>query len=458
MTYMNKYKFKHIILFLMNLFEMCCLTALFAVVWFNYYGYINNKPIYYKNGNILIFLMYAVLILVFFILYDGFRIATLTSTNIIYSQTIAMIMVNVLAYVIISLLAYRMQNAVPMILLCLMQISIIFIFTMLSKTIYDYIYPPRKVLMIYGGNSSVNTLIAKMFSRRDRYIIAATLKTNKLSVVKEKVKDYEAVVLCDVTGDFRNAVISYCFKKSIRVYLTPTVEDILLKGSSDISTFDTPLFLIKGKNLNFEQRIVKRLSDIIISLIGIIITSPIMIVTAILIRSYDGGPALFKQVRSTLDGKEFSIYKFRSMITDAEADGKARFASVNDSRITPIGNVIRRFRIDELPQLFNILKGDMAVVGPRPERPEIINELLKEMPEFSYRMKVKAGLTGYAQVIGRYNTTLGDKLKMDLMYIENYSLYMDLKIIMLTIKILFMKESTEGVSEENSIFKTESPK
>ena len=451
---MNKYKFKHIILFIMNLIEMMCLTTLFAVIWYSYYGYINNRPIYYKNGNLLIFAMYTILILVFFVLYDGFRIATLTTTNIIYSQTIAMIMVNVLAYVIISLLAYRLQNAVPMIFLCLMQISIIFIFTMLSKTIYDFIYPPRKVLMIYGGNSSVNTLIAKMFSRRDRYIIAATLKTRNFNVVKEKVKNYEAVVLCDVTGDFRNAIISYCFKKSIRVYITPTVEDILLKGSSDISTFDTPLLLIKGKNLNFEQRVVKRISDIIISLVGIIITSPIMLITAILIKSYDGGPVLFKQIRSTLDAKEFYIYKFRSMIVDAEADGKARFASVNDSRITPIGNIIRRFRIDELPQLFNILKGDMALVGPRPERPEIINELLKEMPEFSYRMKVKAGLTGYAQVIGRYNTTLSDKLKMDLMYIENYSLYLDLKLIMMTIKILFMKESTEGVSEENSVFKT----
>lgn len=446
---MNKYKLKHTLLFLMNFIETVCLTALFAVVWLSYYGYINNKPIYYKNGNILVFVIYGLLILVFFILYDGFRIATLTATNIVYSQTIAMIMVNVLIYFIISLLAYRLQNPIPMLLLVCMQIAVIIIFTLLSKNTYNNIYPPRRVLMIYG-NDSPESLINKMILRKDKYIISATLKSNNFKTIKSKVKDYEAVVLCDVKGNLRNNIISYCFKKSIRVYVTPTVEDILLKGSSNISTFDTPLFVIKGKNLNFEQRVIKRLSDIVISLIGIIITAPIMIITAILIKSYDGGSVLFKQVRTTLDGKEFNIYKFRSMIENAESDGKARFASVNDSRITPIGNIIRRFRIDELPQLFNILKGDMAVVGPRPERPEIINNLLKEMPEFSYRMKVKAGLTGYAQVIGKYNTTLSDKLKMDLMYIENYSLFLDLKLIMMTIKILFMKESTEGVAEEKS--------
>lgn len=444
---MNKYKLKHTLLFFMNLIETLCLTALFAVVWFSYYGYVNNEPIYYKNGNILVFVIYALLILVFFILYDGFRIATMTVTNVVYSQTIAMIMVNILTYFIISLISVRLQNPIPLLLLGLMQISIVIIFTLLSKNTYNNIYPPRRVLMVYGSNSP-DALINKMISRRDKYIISATLKSNNFNTIKAKVKDYEAVVLCDVNGELRNNIISYCFKKSIRIYVTPTVEDILLKGSYNISTFDTPLLLIKGKNLSFEQRVIKRISDIVISLIGIIITSPIMLITAIIIKAYDGGPVLFKQVRSTLDGKAFNIYKFRSMIVNAEADGKAVLATVNDSRITPIGNIIRRFRIDELPQLFNILKGDMAVVGPRPERPEIIEKLLKEMPEFSYRMKVKAGLTGYAQVIGKYNTTLGDKLKMDLMYIENYSLYMDLKLIMMTVKILFMKESTEGVTEQ----------
>ena len=172
-----------------------------------------------------------------------------------------------------------------------------------------------------------------------------------------------------------------------------------------------------------------------------------MIIVAILIKLYDGGPFLFKQKRLTIDGKVFEVYKFRSMIVDAEKDGVARLASKNDDRITPIGKFIRKVRLDELPQLFNILLGDMSIVGPRPERPEIAEEYMKTMPEFEYRLKVKAGLTGYAQVLGKYNTTPKDKLLLDLMYIEKYSLFLDLKLILMTIKILFMSESTEGVDD-----------
>ena len=172
-----------------------------------------------------------------------------------------------------------------------------------------------------------------------------------------------------------------------------------------------------------------------------------MIIVALLIKLYDGGPALFKQKRLTIDGKVFEVYKFRSMIVDAEKDGVARLASKNDNRITPIGKFIRAVRLDELPQLLNILKGDMSIVGPRPERPEIAEEYMKDMPEFAYRLKVKAGLTGYAQILGKYNTTPRDKLLLDMMYIEKYSLFLDIKLMLMTIKILFMSESTEGVDD-----------
>ena len=187
--------------------------------------------------------------------------------------------------------------------------------------------------------------------------------------------------------------------------------------------------------------------DIALSLIGILVFSPFIIITAIAIKLYDHGPIFYKQVRLTKDRKEFYVYKFRSMKVDAEKDGVARLASKGDDRITPIGKIIRAVRIDEIPQIFCILKGDMTIVGPRPERPEIAKQYEREMPEFALRLQVKAGLTGYAQVYGKYNTEPYDKLQMDLMYIAQQGFVTDLKIILATIKILFLPESTEGVKE-----------
>ena len=173
-----------------------------------------------------------------------------------------------------------------------------------------------------------------------------------------------------------------------------------------------------------------------------------MIAVSIAIKAYDGGPVFYKQCRLTKDGKTFMVHKFRSMKVDAEKDGVARLSTGDkDDRVTPIGHFIRKVRLDELPQLLDILKGDMSIVGPRPERPEIAAQYEKELPEFALRLQAKAGLTGYAQVYGKYNTTPYDKLQMDLMYIAKPSFIEDLRIIFATIKILFMPESTEGISE-----------
>ena len=192
----------------------------------------------------------------------------------------------------------------------------------------------------------------------------------------------------------------------------------------------------------------KRLFDIILSAFLLILTLPISLIVAIAIKAYDGGPCFYKQTRLTKDGKEFGILKFRSMIVDAEKDGVARLSSGdNDSRITPIGKIIRACRMDELPQLLNILKGDMTFVGPRAERPELTEKYSEKIPEFKLRLQAKAGLTGYAQVYGKYNTEPYEKLQMDLMYIAHPSIIEDFKIILATIKILFMKDSTEGIQE-----------
>ena len=198
--------------------------------------------------------------------------------------------------------------------------------------------------------------------------------------------------------------------------------------------------------MTFGQSFCKRAMDIAIGLAGCILASPVMFVIAAAIKLYDGGPVLYSQERITKNGKPFQIYKFRSMIVESEKRG-ARLASSHDDRITPVGKVIRRLHVDELPQLFNVLVGDMSFVGPRPEREEITKEYEQSIPQFRFRLKVKAGLTGYAQVYGQYNTVPYDKLKLDLTYIENYSLWLDLKLILLTVKILFQKEKSEGVDD-----------
>ena len=220
----------------------------------------------------------------------------------------------------------------------------------------------------------------------------------------------------------------------------------MIRNSESIDLFDSPLLLFRNNGLTYRQMFVKRAMDLVFSLVGILLASPIMLVIAVCIKAYDYGPVFYRQKRQTIGGREFYILKFRSMIVDSERHG-ARLAKAHDDRITPVGKVIRRLHFDELPQLFNILKGDMALVGPRPERKEITEEYSKAIPEFSFRLKVKAGLTGYAQVYGQYNTIPYDKLKLDLTYITSYSLWLDIKLMILTVKILFQKEKSAGVDD-----------
>ena len=258
---------------------------------------------------------------------------------------------------------------------------------------------------------------------------------------------YTHLIIGDVPSHERNCLMKECFGSSIRSYTVPKISDILLSSSAELNIFDSPLYLSRNEDLKVEQKFFKRLIDILFSSLGLIVTSPFWAVISLMIKCSDRGPVFYKQLRLTKDGKVFEIYKFRTMVQNAEEDGVARLASESDDRILPVGRFLRMTRLDELPQLINILKGEMSVVGPRPERPELAAEIEKEIPEFAYRLKVKAGLTGYAQVYGKYNTTAYDKLKLDLTYIRKYSVFLDLKLILMTPKIMLLKESTEGVKE-----------
>ena len=305
--------------------------------------------------------------------------------------------------------------------------------------------------MIYGSENAVY-LKFKMDTRRDKYHITKLISVDEgVEAICRQLDAYDAVIINDVGAEVRNDILKYCYEHRIRAYVSPKVTDIVIRGATEICLFDTPLLLVRGRGLTVTQKVIKRALDILLSVIAMIVASPIMLLVALAIKCEDGGPVFYRQDRVTLNGKVFSILKFRSMIVNAEKDGKSQPATGRDPRITKVGNIIRATRIDELPQILNILKGDMSIVGPRPERVEHVEKYTRELPEFTYRLKVKGGLTGYAQIYGKYNTSAYDKLRLDLMYIENYSILLDIKLILLTIRIILKKESTEGFEKQEEL-------
>ena len=395
-------------------------------------------------------LMYMCIYLLISKLFGGYKIGYYRLSEIIYSQVLSLLISNVLLIMMLLLVYKRFFWLPPLLKITAIQVITIIIWSFLGNKMYFKLNTPDKMLLIYGDSPEL--LIRKMISRPDRYNICLTIEENKsIEEIKKTAKKYNTIFLYEVDENFKTEIIKFCYEKKKQLYIAPKVSDIIVSHHETVDLFDTPIFVYNNKGLSTEQRVLKRLLDLIIIIPASIILSPFMLITALCIKLYDGGPVFFKQKRLTKNAKEFYVYKFRSMKVDAEKDGKARLATVNDDRITPVGKVIRAIRFDELPQIINILKGDMSIVGPRPERPEIAEEYYKVMPEFEYRLKVKAGLTGYAQILGKYNTSPIDKVKLDLIYIQNYSFLLDLKLILMTIKILFMAESTEGIQEGDTL-------
>ncbi|MFR2465713.1 MAG: sugar transferase [Clostridia bacterium] len=444
---MNKpEQFKRTIAFLLNALILVSLSLVYAYIWHVNYNTIIIQP-FLGKGNWLNIAIYLVLLYFFSRIYGANRVGYLTKSEVMYSQILSLLIVNVITYFQVSLIGRGLMAVLPFIVMTVVQVGIIAIWVFLSSYLYFSLYPPHRTLFIYG-NEAGTMLEHKMSTRSDKFRIEASIHIREgLETIQNRILDYDAVIICDVKTQERNKLLKFCFDHSVRTYITPKLSDIIIRGANTMHLFDTPLLLCKNMGLTLEQRFVKRALDLILSLLILIVLSPVMAVTAVCIKVYDRGPVLFRQERCTIDGRIFKICKFRSMVTNAEEKGIAQLATEHDSRITPVGRVIRKLRIDEIPQLFNVLSGNMSLVGPRPERPEFIEMYSKKIPEFSYRLKVKGGLTGYAQILGKYNTTAYDKLKLDLMYIENYSFSLDLKLLLMTFKVIFQRESTEGFSD-----------
>jgi exopolysaccharide biosynthesis polyprenyl glycosylphosphotransferase len=445
-----KERYKHLLNFIANVITLTIEAVLFGWVWYVIYApQLDKANALFRRGNWAVIGMYVLFVFFFTKVFGGYRIGYMRVSDIILSQILAVILAMGVAYLEICLVANDYLSPKPLLLMTLAEIVFIVPWVILVRKGYQYLYPPRQMLVIYGDYSP-DDLIDKINTRKDKYNICAS-ESYRIGYTRlyPMIKKYNAVVLCDLPAEARNQIMKYCYQESVRTYVTPKISDIMFRGADDIHLFDTPLLLSRNQGLSIVDLFIKRVMDIVISLIGIVIASPFMLVIALAIKLYDHGPILYKQERLTKDGKPFMIYKFRSMTTNSEEKG-ARLAAKGDARVTPVGKVIRAIHFDELPQLFNILKGEMSVVGPRPEREVIADQYTEEIPEFVLRLKVKAGLTGYAQVYGKYNTTPYDKLKLDLTYIENYSVWMDIKILFLTFKILFVKENTEGIDGDQT--------
>lgn len=381
--------------------------------------------------------------------YGAFNIGRSRVPELVLSQTLSNLISLSVLYAGTALYLHHLFSPLPWLVVLAAQEVWGIAWSMLANRRYYHRYVAPSTAILYQDESTLRLLydtphFEKKYSVR-RHIQCTGIDFAELQL---QLSDCEVVFVTDVPDALVNQLAKYCVDNGKKGFFLPQIGQIILSGAAYVSAFSMPMLAAQRADLHGAYRVSKRLFDIAASLAGIVVTLPIMLVTALAIRLEDHGPVLYRQTRLTRGGREFSILKFRSMRVNAEQDGVARLALQNDSRITRVGRFIRACRIDELPQLFNILMGDMTIVGPRPERPELARQYTQELPEFALRLQVKAGLTGLAQVYGRYNTDPCSKLRMDLMYINSMSVLQDLYLILATVKTVFMKDSAAGVGEK----------
>jgi len=454
----------------MMAFHFMVLVALFLCCWIIFYRTPAEQGEYFVHDRT-ICASYILLLAVFSRIYAGYRVGTYRVGELVHGQFFANLMSYGVTYFLACVMAQQFLN--PLMGLACMIVQSIFgvLWTIYMNKMYFRLHKPKRTVVFFRSRSDLHK-IKELEAFKDKWQIVKYLRClnqtgefnsdgdqntadesdnheevidDDIHKIMNVIDEYEAVFVAGVNATLRNGIVKHCVEKRKDCYFVPHTGDVMVAGATHMKAFSVPIFRVRRSKPNPEFVLIKRAFDVFASGIALIVLSPIMLITALVIRLYDHGPAFYRQTRLTKGGRTFQVLKFRSMKVSAESDGVARLASENDDRITPIGKVIRAIRFDELPQLINILKGEMSIVGPRPERPEIAEQYLKELPAFSLRLQVKAGLTGYAQVYGRYNTEPADKLKMDLMYINNMSIMEDLRLIMATVQILFMKDSTEGI-------------
>ena len=438
-------RFKHTLLLnIVKSLNIILITVPFCLCWHYFYGLHITNPFGFR-GNTVIIILFAFLYFVMARIYDGLKVSLYRISEMIYSQVLGVLISDGIIYCIICLLSERLMNILPGLLCIIGQSVMIVIWSVFAHKWYFRQFNAQKSAIVYELRKGMEILIDE-YGLSKKFEVQATYQVKDCINNLPLLDEYQTVFLSGINSHERNIILKYCVEKDVNIYIIPRIGDVIMSGAERLHIFHLPMLKVSRYNPSVFYLFAKRLFDISFSLLFLVIMSPLLFVVSVMIKS-DGGTILYRQERLTKDGEPFYLLKFRSMCMDAEKDGVARLSTgEDDDRITKIGRFIRKLRIDELPQMINILKGDMSFVGPRPERPQIAKEYEKQLPEFRLRLQAKAGLTGYAQVYGKYNTTPYDKLIMDLMYISNPRITEDFKIIMATIKILFTSESTEGIA------------
>lgn len=437
-------KFQHTIIFGFELIMYAACLATFFLMFS-----INNPEITGLSRTAAVTLStYAIILVLLTVIYGHYDVGTRKAKQIIFSLLLAHLFTSVITYLELSIMktneanntSFKLEETGLLLLVILIQLVIIALSTILGEKFYFWLNEKEKCLIVTGLSEDAGRVAAALNDFNKKFGVSGIISYDDPELEDKMVKA-DTIVLYEVPVENRTRIIDFCYQNLKNIYFNPHIADILEQNAKPVFVDDITFFSTRFNMITFEERIVKRLMDIIISGIGIIITSPILLVSAICIKKNDGGSIFFRQKRATVHGKVFEIYKFRSMKENVD-----NYSSVtDDDRITKVGRVLRKYRIDELPQLFNILKGDMSLVGPRPEMLENVEDYTKELPEFRYRLRMKAGLTGYAQINGRYNTSSRDKLMLDLMYIENYSILKDIQILFQTVLVIFKAdESTKA--------------
>ena len=442
-----KSKAGNFILFLVKTF------LVFAIFTIYIYGqrFFYAGTLYYFWGNIIVLLLYAAVLYLTSRIYNGFNHGNSSLQEIIIAWILSLIVINVFQYFILSLIVTYMLPVRGFFYIFLAQVAAVIPISILINVLYYRINKAQSTILIYGDIEKLQIYRRMIAKQRKRFRVTGVISQHEhIGPLLDAINNAQSIFFLDVDEAKQEGLLEYCYLNDKHTYVLPSFSRILMNTARTIWLSNTPVFSLKKPAPDLATQMTKRLIDIVISLTGIILSSPIMIITWLSIRLYDRHPAIYKQTRVTKGGKLFKLYKFRSMVADAEDDGVPRLTSKDDQRITPIGRIIRPTRLDELPQLFNVLSGAMSIVGPRPERPEIAQMYEEIYPIFVFRTKVKAGITGLAQIFGRYNTPPEEKLFLDIMYIESFSIMRDLKLMLQTISVLLKPSSTEGVENDST--------